>query len=103
MKESNESFQNDSSELEMWDYIRNNPRIAGIPISENKGLDILNALRDIWVLKTVKEKNISLTILADVILSTVTDSRSVVLDEVVVQEAMLTMDEDIKEILNEGQ
>jgi hypothetical protein len=103
MKESNESFQNDSSELEMWDYIRNNPRIAGIPISENKGLDILNALRDIWVLKTVKEKNISLTILADVILSTVTDSRSVVLDEVLVQEAMLTMDEDIKEILNEGQ
>jgi hypothetical protein len=103
MKESNESFQNDSSELEMWNYIKDNPRIAGIPISENKGLDILNALRDIWVLKTVKEKNISLTILADVILSTVTDSRSVVLDEVLVQEAMLTMDEDIKEILNEGQ
>ena len=103
MKESNESFQNDSSELEMWNYIKDNPRIAGIPISENKGLDILNALRDVWVLKTVKEKNISLTILADVILSTVTDSRSVVLDEVLVQEAMLTMDEDIKEILNEGQ
>ena len=102
MKESNESFQNDSSELEMWNYIKDNPRIAGIPISENKGLDILNALRDIWVLKTVKEKNISLTILADVILSTVTDSRSVVLDEVLVQEAILTMDEDIKEILNEG-
>jgi hypothetical protein len=103
MKESNESFQNDSSELEMWDYIKDNPRIAGIPVSENKGLDILNALRDIWILKTVKEKNIALTILADVILSTVTDSRSAVLDEVLVQEAMLTMDEDIKEILNEGQ
>jgi hypothetical protein len=103
MKESNESFKNDSSELEMWDYIKDNPRIAGIPVSENKGLDILNALRDIWILKTVKEKNIALTILADVILSTVTDSRSAVLDEVLVQEAMLTMDEDIKEILNEGQ
>jgi hypothetical protein len=103
MKESNESFQNDSSELEMWNYIKDNPRIAGIPVSENKGLDILNALRDIWILKTVKEKNIALTILADVILSTVTDSRSAVLDEVLVQEAMLTMDEDIKEILNEGQ
>jgi hypothetical protein len=103
MKESNESSHNDNSELEMWDYIRDNPRIAGIPISENKGLDILNALRDVWVLKTTKEKNIALTVLADVILSTVTDLRSAVLDEVLVQEAMLTIDEDIEGILNEGQ
>lgn len=103
MKESNESFQNDDLNLEIWDYIRDNPRIAGIPISPNKGLDILNALRDVWVLETAEKKNIALTVLADVILSTVTDVRSAVLDEVLVQEAMLTIDKDIEGVLNEGQ
>lgn len=102
MTESNESYQNDNETETVWDFIRDNPRIVGIPIADGKGLDILNALRDVWKLKTTKQKDDALTVLADVILSMVTGSKSKVLQEVLVQEAMITIDEDIEAILDEG-
>ena len=30
---------------EFWQYVKENPRMVGIPVSENKGLDLLGALR----------------------------------------------------------
>ena len=33
---------------DIWDYIKDNPNIIGMPITEHKGLDLLSALRDIY-------------------------------------------------------
>ena len=69
MSESENVFLNDGEEV--WDFIREHPRYIGIPISNKKGLDILNALRDIWVAnKTSQDKaNKMLTMLAAVLVS----------------------------------
>jgi hypothetical protein len=102
MSESNESFQDEDINEEIWDFIKYHPRIAGIPIADNKGLDILNALRDVWKLNTVKEKNAALTVLADVILSAAQGKPSKILEEVLVQEALITFDKGIEAVLDEG-
>jgi hypothetical protein len=46
MKESeNASYDN---QPEVWDYIRENPRIMGLPLSDSKAIDICTALLDVY-------------------------------------------------------
>ena len=101
MSESENVFLNDGEEV--WDFIREHPRYIGIPISNKKGLDILNALRDIWVAnKTSQDKaNKMLTMLAAVLVSAEAGHGDEIVEEVLVQEAMMDFDEQAKEILNE--
>ena len=87
----------------IWDYIKENPRLIGIPLSDNKGLDILNALRDIWILKTVDTKNSGLTLLAEVILAAAEGKGNEIVNEVLVQEAMIDIDNSLRMVLDEGQ
>jgi hypothetical protein len=101
MSESENVFLNDGEEV--WDFIREHPRYIGIPISNKKGLDILNALRDIWVAnKTSQDKaNKMLTMLAAVLVSAEAGHGDEIVEEVLVQEAMMDFEEQAKEILNE--
>jgi hypothetical protein len=101
MSESENAFLNNNEEV--WDFIKEHPRYIGIPISNNKGLDILNALRDVWIInKTSQEKaNNMLTMLAAVLVSAEAGHGDEIVEEVLVQEAMMDFEEQAKEILNE--
>ena len=101
MSESENAFLNNNEEV--WDFIKEHPRYIGIPISNNKGLDILNALRDVWIInKTSQEKaNNMLTMLAAVLVSAEAGHGDEIVEEVLVQEAMMEFEEQAKEILNE--
>lgn len=99
MSESEESLLKE----DIWEYIKDNPRLIGIPLSDNKGLDILNALRDIWELKTVEAKNSGLKVLAEVMLAAAEGKGNQIVEEVLVQEAMIDIDDNLRVVLNEGQ
>lgn len=99
MSESEESLVREN----IWDYIKENPRLIGVPLSDNKGLDILNALRDIWTLKTVDAKNSGLTLLAEVLLAAAEGKGNQMVEEVLVQEAMIDIDDNLRMVLDEGQ
>lgn len=99
MSESSESYLKEN----IWDYIKEHPRLIGIPLSDNKGLDILNALRDIYVLKTVESKNSGLTLLAEVILAAAEGKGNQIVEDVLVQEAMIDIDDSLRMVLDEGQ
>jgi len=99
MSESSESYLKE----DIWDYIKEHPRLIGIPLSDNKGLDILNALRDIYVLKTVESKNSGLTLLAEVILAAAEGKGNQIVEDVLVQEAMVDIDDNLRMVLDEGQ
>ena len=99
MSESEESLLKE----DIWEYIKDNPRLIGIPLSDNKGLDILNALRDIWELKTVESKNSGLKVLAEVMLAAAEGQGNQIVEEVLVQEAMIDIDDNLRVVLDEGQ
>ena len=47
MKESENASYNE--EPDVWEYIENNPRIMGLPLSDDKAIDICAALRDVYM------------------------------------------------------
>lgn len=101
MNESGKSFDAE----DVWNYIKDNPRIMGIEISEEKRLDLLSALADIYKAldkDCITEAKFMMTMLASVLLATSTGTADEIVNEIMVQESMQTFDESIKEILNEG-
>lgn len=88
---------------EVWDFIKDHPRILGVPISDKKGLDLLNAMRDIYVELDVNVDSAKrmLTMLAGVLIATSQGEGDKIIEEVLVQEAMFHIDDNIKDILNE--
>ena len=97
MNESTESYLNS----DVWDLIKGRPPIIVFKINKTKSLDILNALRDIYLLKTAEKKDKALTMLADVLYAVTEGRGDDIIEEVLVQEAMIDFDEQAKEILNE--
>lgn len=89
---------------DVWDYIKDNPRIIGLPVSEQKGIDLLSALRDVY--KTIdidpKAAQVLLSLLANVLVASAQGEGDAIIEEVIVQEAMLNLDESLKGFLNEG-
>jgi hypothetical protein len=92
-----------SSNNEVWDFIKDHPRILGVPISDKKGLDLLSAMRDIYVELDVNVDSAKrmLTMLAGVLIATSQGEGDKIIEEVLVQEAMFHIDDNIKDILNE--
>lgn len=101
MSESENAFLNEGDNV--WDFIKEHPRYMGIPISNRQGLDILNALRDVWVTNKVDtdKANQMLTMLAAVLVSVQEGQGDKIIEEVLVQEAMIDFEQEAKEILNE--
>lgn len=88
---------------EVWQFVADNPKIIGFPISDNQGLDLLNALRDVYN-KILEDPEIAadmLTMIATVMISAVTGRGNETVEELVVQEAMHRFDKEAKDILND--
>ena len=88
---------------DIWDYIKDNPRLLGLQLSENNGLDLLNALRDIWleIKSNPEQASNMLTVLVSVIISGILGFGDKAVEEVVVQDAMYNFDKEAKDILND--
>ena len=88
----------------VWDYIKANPKMIGFPVSDTQGLDILNALRDIYEMITKKPEQAAemLTLMATVMVAAVTGQGNAAVEEITVQDAMQRFENSAKEILNEG-
>ena len=91
------------SDEEFWDFVGENKRMVGLAISEGQGLDILNALRDVY-LTIGKEPDSAmrmLTLLATVIYASSVGEGKQFTDEIQIASAMEEFDTSIKEILDE--
>lgn len=100
MSESESASMND----DVWEFIADNPKIMGVPLTDNKGLDILSALRDVYMV-TKQDPEVGmglLTVLANVLVAAAQGEGSELLEEVTVFEAMIDFDTQVKEILDEG-
>lgn len=88
----------------VWDFIKDNPKMIGFPVSDKQGLDILNALRDVYNMIEQKPDVAAnmLTMIATVMVAAVTGQGNATIEELLVQEAMHRFDVDAKDILNEG-
>lgn len=88
---------------EIWNYIKDNPKILGLPVSDNTGLDILSAMRDIYEMIQDDPEIAAnmLTMLAGVILASAQGNGKEIIDEVIVASAMSEFDSGVKDILNE--
>lgn len=88
---------------EIWNYIKDNPKILGLPVSDNTGLDILGAMRDIYEMIQDDPEIAAnmLTMLAGVILASAQGNGKEIIDEVIVASAMNEFDSGVKDILNE--
>lgn len=100
----NESENVSQNPNDVWDYIATHPKLMGIQLSDNQGLDLLNALRDIWVTITDSPEMAAemLTMLVSVIISSIQGNGNKVIEELLVQDAKNKFDKGIEEILNEG-
>ncbi len=101
MSESNASFDAE----DIWEFIKDNPRIVGIHISGEKSLDLLSALADVYKALSrnkIVEAKYMMTMIASVLVATANGTAEDIINEIMVQETMQTFDESMKEILNEG-
>ena len=91
------------SEDTVWEFIKDNPRILGLPVSDKQGLDLLNALRDVseMIHKDADMAHKMLTMIATVIVAAAMGSGNETIEELLVAEAMHKFDVEAKEVLNE--
>ena len=100
MSESDNALPLDST---IWEHIAHMDFTIGIPVSENKTLNILGALEDIYdvVDKDPDEAKQCIIALAAIFVASRHDKADLVWEELSVQESMANFDEGIREILNE--
>ena len=100
MSESDNALPLDNS---IWEHIAHMDFTIGIPISENKTLNILGALEDIYDLvdKDTDEAKQCIIALAAIFVASRHDKADMVWEELSVQESMANFDRGIEEILNE--
>ena len=88
---------------EFWEFIKDNKQIVGIPVSNNSGLDLLSALRDVH--ETISSNpdgaKKMLTLIATVIFASATGESEELVNEIQISAAMEQFDKNITEILNE--
>jgi|688.fasta_scaffold22065_6 hypothetical protein len=100
-----ENAWEDREEMErVWGYIKENPLIIGLPVSERRGIDLLSALRDIYETNKTNTDGaqVLLTMLANVLVAASQGDGEEIVEEVLVQDAMLQFEQKMKDILNEG-
>jgi len=99
-----ESSDASTSSEEVWDYIEQNPRIIGLPITDSKGIDLLSALRDVYM-HTKQDPQVGLnllTILANFLVASAQGDAQEFIDEVTVIELTSDLDTELRKVLDEG-
>jgi len=99
-----ESSDASTSSEDVWDYIEQNPRIIGLPITDSKGIDLLSALRDVYV-HTKQDPEVGLnllTILANFLVASAQGEAQDFIDEVTVIELTSDLDTELRKVLDEG-
>ena len=98
--ESENALPMDSS---LWEHISHMDMSIGIPVSENKTLDILAALEDIYyaIEADPDDARKCVVSLAAIFVASTVGKADLVWQEFAVQEAMESIDESLKEILDE--
>ena len=104
MKKSENAWEDNEEFEKVWDYIGENPLIMGLPISESKGIDILSALRDVYM-HTKQDPQVGLnllTILANFLVASAQGDAQEFIDEVTVIELTSDLDTELRKVLDEG-
>ena len=99
-----ESENASTSDESVWDYIEKNPKIIGLPITDTKGIDLLSALRDVYI-HTKKDPKVGLsllTILANFLVASAQGEAQEFIDEVTVIELTSDLDTELRKVLDEG-
>ena len=88
-----------------WDYARTTEYSVAIPVSDNKMLNIIGALEDIYhtITEDPEESKECLIMLAAIFVASSQGRADEVWEEFAVRESMKSFDTDLKEILNEKQ
>jgi len=91
------------TDKKFWEFVGNNRKLVGITISDGQGLDILNALKDIYITIEKEPENAMrmLTLLGTVIYASSIGEGKQFTDEIQITAAMEQFDTNIKEILDE--
>ena len=92
-----------ATDEDFWEFVGDNKKLVGIAISNGQGLDILNALKDIYT--TIEKEPDSamrmLTLLGTVIYASSIGEGKQFTDETQVVSAMEQFDNSMKEMLDE--
>jgi hypothetical protein len=91
------------SDEDFWDFVADNKKLVGISVSDGQGLDVLNALRDIYLTieKEPEGAMKMLTLLGTVIYASSIGEGRQFTDEIRVVSAMEQFDSSMKEMLDE--
>ena len=101
MSESENALPLDNS---FWEHVEHLDFAIAIPISEDRALDIISALRDIYdtlVKGDLEDAKMCTTALAAILVASKYDKAEEVWEEFSVKEAMSNFDSSMKEILDE--
>ena len=92
-----------ATDEDFWEFVGDNRKLVGIAISNGQGLDILNALKDIYT--TIEKEPESamrmLTLLGTVIYASSIGEGKQFTDEIQVVSAMEQFDSSMQEMLDE--
>ena len=88
---------------DFWNYIESNKKLIGIAVSDEQGLDILNALRDIYLKIDVEIEDAKqmLTMLGIILLASSQGEGKTISNEIAVQAAMEEFDTHMNRMLDE--
>jgi hypothetical protein len=100
MSESENAWDNPK---DFWDHIKSNKKLIGIAVSDDQGLDILNALRDIYLRIDKEPDNAKqmLTMLGMILLASSEGQGKVISNEIAVQAAMEEFEIHMNRMLDE--
>ena len=88
---------------DFWNHIQSNKKLIGIAVSDEQGLDILNALRDIYLRidEEPEDAKQMLTMLGIILLASSNGQGEVISNEIAVQAAMEEFDVHMNRMLDE--
>ena len=100
MSESENAWDNPK---DFWDHVKSNKKLIGIAVSDDQGLDILNALRDIYLRIDKEPDNAKqmLTMLGMILLASSEGQGKVISNEIAVQAAMEEFEIHMNRMLDE--
>ena len=100
MNESENALPLDNS---FWEHVEHLNFTVGIPVSENRMMDVIKVLQDIYVTlgEDVEEGKRLIVAMAAILIASKDNKADEVWEEIAVQSAMENVDQYIKEILSE--